>query len=84
MAPARTSSTGGYCWVELGGGRAAFAEGDFYASPAPAVRLRSPGRHWHLGKVLFERSWIGGRLERALASAALRAGAALTGVRAGF
>lgn len=72
----------GYCWVELGGGRAAFAEGDFYASPAPAIRLRAPGAHWHLGKVLFERSWIGGRLERALATAALRAGAVATGVRA--
>lgn len=71
----------GYCWVELGGGRAAFAEGDFYASPAPAIRLRSPGRSWHVGKVLFERSWIGARMERTLAGAALRAGAALTGVR---
>lgn len=71
----------GYCWVELGGGRAAFADGDFYASPAPVVLLRKPGRLWHLGKVLFERSWIGAGLERALAAAALRIGARVTGVK---
>ncbi|HZP97388.1 MAG TPA: FAD/NAD(P)-binding oxidoreductase [Candidatus Limnocylindria bacterium] len=71
----------GYCWVELGSGRAAFADGDFYASPAPTVLLRKPGTHWHLGKVLFERSWLGTGLERALAAAALRVGARLTGVR---
>ena len=70
----------GYCWVELGGGRAAFADGDFYASPAPAVRLRAPGAHWHVGKVLFERSWMATGLERALATAALRLGARATGV----
>lgn len=72
----------GYCWVELGGGRAAFAEGDFYALPAPAVRLRAPGARWHWGKVLFERSWIGARMERALARAALRVGAKVTGIDA--
>lgn len=70
----------GYCWVELGAGRAAFADGDFYASPAPAVRLRAPGAHWHLGKVLFERSWMATGLERALATAALRVGARAAGV----
>jgi sulfide:quinone oxidoreductase len=72
----------GYCWVELGGGRAAFAEGDFYATPAPSIRLRRPGVLWHLGKVIFERSWLGGGLERVLARAALRLGARVTGVRA--
>lgn len=79
-APTTTFDGKGYCWVETGGGRAAFAEGNFYASPAPAIRLRAPGAHWHLGKVLFERSWIGGGLERALAAAALRVGARATGV----
>lgn len=72
----------GYCWVELGGGRAAFAEGDFYASPAPAIRLRTPGARWHMGKVLFERSWIGGPLERAVATLGLRIGAKAMGVEA--
>lgn len=81
-APATTFDGKGYCWVELGGGRAAFAEGDFYASPAPAIRLRAPGRLWHLGKVLFERSWIGAPLERAFATAALRIGGKATGIEA--
>jgi sulfide:quinone oxidoreductase len=79
--PAATFDGRGFCWVELGAGRAAFAEGEFYATPVPVVRLRAPGKGWHLGKVLFERSWIGGRLERALAAAALRVGGAVTGVR---
>jgi sulfide:quinone oxidoreductase len=50
----------GYCWVEIGAGRAAFAVGEFFAEPDPTLALRAPGRYWHTGKVLFERSWIGG------------------------
>lgn len=72
----------GYCWVELGGGRAAFAEGDFYATPDPAIRLRAPNAAWHLGKVAFERSWMGRGIERALATTALRIGAAAMGIKA--
>ena len=79
--PAAAFDGTGFCWVELGAGRAAFAEGEFYAAPAPVVRLRAPGAGWHFGKVLFERSWIGGRLERTLAAAMLRIGAAVMGVR---
>lgn len=48
----------GQCWVEAGGGKAAFAKGDFYASPSPAVALRKPSALWHLTKVLFERYWL--------------------------
>ncbi|MDA8238295.1 MAG: hypothetical protein M0T75_10550, partial [Chloroflexi bacterium] len=70
----------GYCWVEAGAGRAAFAAGDFFAEPDPTLALRSPGRPWHLGKVLFERSWIGGRLERRLARAGLAVGGRLAGL----
>ena len=33
----------GFCWVEAGAGRAAFAVGDFYAEPDPALDLRRPG-----------------------------------------
>jgi sulfide:quinone oxidoreductase len=69
----------GYCWVEAGAGRAAIAAGGFFAEPDPALELRSPGRFWHAGKVLFERSWIGGRLERRLAHAGLAVGSRLTG-----
>lgn len=69
----------GYCWVEAGDGRAAFAAGSFFAEPDPILSLRKPGRFWHLGKVLFERSWIGGRLERRLARAGLAVGGRLAG-----
>jgi sulfide:quinone oxidoreductase len=72
----------GYCWVEAGAGRAAFATGEFFAEPDPTLALRAPGRPWHAGKVLFERSWIGGRLERRLARAGLVIGSRLLGVKA--
>jgi sulfide:quinone oxidoreductase len=71
----------GYCWVETGAGRAAFAIGEFFAEPDPTLALRAPGRSWHAGKVLFERSWIGGRLERRLAHAGLVVGSRLAGFR---
>lgn len=48
----------GYCWIELGDGRAGFAGGDFYAEPEPRVRLRRPGRSLHWGKVAFEKWWL--------------------------
>jgi sulfide:quinone oxidoreductase len=48
----------GYCWIELGDGRAGFAGGDFYAEPEPRVRLRRPGRPLHWGKVAFEKWWL--------------------------
>ncbi len=71
----------GYCWVEAGAGRAAFAAGGFFAEPDPTLAIRAPGRSWHAGKVLFERSWIGGRLERRLAHAGLVVGSRLAGLR---
>ena len=40
--------------MELGHGVAAFAKGDFYAEPNPAIRLRKPARFWHWGKIWFE------------------------------
>jgi len=53
---------GGGCFVEVGRGRAAFGAGNFYAAPQPVVRLRSPSRIWHMGKVLLEqqilRQWF--------------------------
>jgi sulfide:quinone oxidoreductase len=48
----------GYCWIELGDGRAGFAGGDFYADPEPRVKLRRPGRPLHWGKVAFEKWWL--------------------------
>lgn len=48
----------GQCFVEIGGGKAAFGTGNFYAEPVPAVTLRPPSRLLHLGKVLFEAVWL--------------------------
>lgn len=48
----------GACFVETGRGRAGYGSGDFYAVPAPAMRLRPPARRWHWAKVLFEKLWL--------------------------
>lgn len=48
----------GYCWLELGGGNAAFASGNFYAEPEPVVRMYPPLQPWHWSKVLFEKWWL--------------------------
>lgn len=48
----------GGCFIELGDGRAGYGEGNFYDPQAPAVRLRSPDRRWHLVKVLIEKYWL--------------------------
>jgi sulfide:quinone oxidoreductase len=52
----------GGCFIEIGGGKAGFGEGNFYAEPKPLINLRPPGWRWHLGKVLFEKSWLYTRL----------------------
>ncbi|MEE8465650.1 MAG: FAD/NAD(P)-binding oxidoreductase, partial [Dehalococcoidia bacterium] len=48
----------GQCFVEVGGGRAGFGGGDFYALPVPKVKLHEPSRKWHMAKVLFEKRWM--------------------------
>lgn len=48
----------GYCWIEIGDGRAGFASGRFYNDPEPSVRIARPGRLWHWGKVAFEKWWL--------------------------
>jgi sulfide:quinone oxidoreductase len=47
----------GECFIEMGGGVAGFARGNFYAEPTPEVNVYRPGRHWHAAKVAFERHW---------------------------
>ncbi len=47
----------GECFVEMGDGKAGFARGNFYAEPAPTVKMYTPGPHWHAAKVLFEKDW---------------------------
>jgi sulfide:quinone oxidoreductase len=48
----------GYCFIELGDGRAAYASGNFYAEPRPVVDVKKPSVLWHWGKVLFEKWWL--------------------------
>lgn len=57
-APAAVFEGRGSCFVEMGDGVAAYATGDFYAEGGPQMRLRRPGRHWHLAKVAFEKYWL--------------------------
>ncbi len=55
--PEPTFDGAGECFIEMGRGIAGFARGNFYAEPTPSVRAYKPGRHWHAGKVAFERHW---------------------------
>lgn len=48
----------GACFVETGDGRAGYGSGNFYAEPAPQMRLKPPGRLLHLAKVLYEKYWL--------------------------
>lgn len=48
----------GECFIETGGGKAGFGRGDFYAEPTPEVRLHPVSRRWHVGKILFEKTWL--------------------------
>jgi sulfide:quinone oxidoreductase len=48
----------GECFVETGDGKAAVGRGNFYGDPAPQIEMRSPGFHWHWGKVWFEKFWL--------------------------
>ncbi len=45
----------GACFIETGDRRAGFGAGDFYAEPAPQIKMRKPGWIWHSGKALFEK-----------------------------
>ncbi len=48
----------GMCFLEMGGGMAGLGRGNFYAEPAPDVKMHWPGPHWHLGKVMLEKYWL--------------------------
>lgn len=48
----------GFCFLESGSGKAGFASGNFYTAPTTTVKLRSPSRMWHWGKILFEKYWM--------------------------
>ena len=48
----------GECFIETGDGKAGLDRGEFYAEPTPQVKAYKVGRHWHAGKVLFEKDWL--------------------------
>jgi len=48
----------GQCFLEMGDGKAGYAGGDFYASPLPNVKMKTPGYWWHWVKVAFEKLWF--------------------------
>lgn len=56
--PSASFAGKGYCWIELGDGRAGFAGGNFYVGPEPQIKMRRPGRALHWGKVAFEKWWL--------------------------
>ncbi len=47
----------GQCFLEMGEGKAGYAAGNFYASPVPIVKMKTPGYFWHWAKVWFEKYW---------------------------
>lgn len=51
----------GWCFIEVGSGRAGMGSGNFYAEPVPQVRLRAPSVLWHGAKVLYEKYWLWSR-----------------------
>lgn len=48
----------GACFIEAGDGQAGFGSGNFYAEPAPSMKLRPAGRLLHWGKVAYEKYWL--------------------------
>ncbi|MBI4486356.1 MAG: NAD(P)/FAD-dependent oxidoreductase [Acidobacteria bacterium] len=71
----------GFCMLEAGEDLAGIAFGDFFAEPSPHVEVRSIGKAWHLGKVLFESWWLApwGMRRRALGTA-LELGSRIYGI----
>jgi sulfide:quinone oxidoreductase len=48
----------GSCFIEIGGGKAGFGRGNFYAEPVPQIKMYKPRRYWHWAKILFEKRWL--------------------------
>ena len=55
---ARRFTGEGSCFFETGDGRAGFGSGNFYADPAPAIRLKPPSPWLHWGKIAYEKYWL--------------------------
>ncbi|OGC12721.1 hypothetical protein A3D23_03155 [candidate division WOR-1 bacterium RIFCSPHIGHO2_02_FULL_53_26] len=56
--PTDSFNGGGSCFLEVGGGRAGLAFGDFYGVPDPKVTMLSPLKLWHWAKIIFEKWWF--------------------------
>lgn len=59
--PMRQFGGEGECFVETGDGRAGFGSGNFYAEPAPQIKLKAPSMLLHWGKVAHEKYWLWSR-----------------------
>ena len=46
----------GYCFIETGNEQASMVQGDFFATPAPAVQVTPPSADAYRQKVEFEQS----------------------------
>jgi sulfide:quinone oxidoreductase len=71
----------GFCMLEAGEELAGVAFGNFFHEPSPDVHVKSVGKAWHLGKVLFERWWLSPwGVRRSLLKSALSVGSRISGV----
>ena len=58
LTPKKEFDGKGSCFIELGDGRAGYANGNFYTEPKPTVKLKKPSRFRHWEKVRFEKWWL--------------------------
>lgn len=56
-APAQFAGEGA-CFLEVGDGRAGMGAGNFYTEPAPTVKMSMPSWFFHIGKIIYEKSWL--------------------------
>jgi sulfide:quinone oxidoreductase len=80
-APSEQFCGDGFCMLEAGEDLAGVAFGDFFHEPSPDVHVKSIGRAWHLGKVLFEQWWLSPwGVRRSLLKSALAVGSRVFGL----
>jgi sulfide:quinone oxidoreductase len=48
----------GFCYLEMGDGRAAYGSGNFYAYPVPRVYLEPPSQRYHKERRELEREQL--------------------------
>ncbi|OGU14709.1 MAG: hypothetical protein A2X61_13690 [Ignavibacteria bacterium GWB2_35_12] len=64
----------GYCVIEAGNKKAAFAYGNFYGEPHPDVIMKNVEKKWHLGKVIFEKWWLSSGIMKSIIEVILKFG----------